>query len=877
MANCSPWPVFQECIVRSNPSATRLALSALLVASLVAAVAVADPAPSVLPTPSPQPQSEPPPPPAPGPEASPSPAPGNPADGTWREFDLLQVSGALATYDAKQNRLFSLGGSRASNWALPLAPGCGCDWQPLPAPSSPIRADRYHSAVDPATGLVYSLEWRGNTLEVHTLDPATGTVTVLTPGGSVPFLRYDESAVAFDAVGRRLIVVGAGYGDETGVWALDLLPTPTWTEWDVAGIRLFAGPEQNIVVDPVRRRLLIPDPFLWRPDSLMFLALSLDGPHQWLLIPTGGQLPQYRNPNPYVYDAVTDRVWTIDGQGQPYSLSLETSLWTREPTVGAGPSPRWDAGVAIDPVRHRLLVSGGYDPSLFIERSGAWSLLLDGSGTWTQVMAEAQRPPSLYGADGAFDARHSRLLLFGFRTNGTEPEEVWALDLTASPRWSFIATTPPGPPAGYGHASAWDEARDQLVVSGRSGLFGTFMDVWTLSLAGSPTWTAVAPAGEAPPPRNDHSLVYDRERDRFLMLFGNDGTRDVTDVWELRLAPSPAWRRLATGGVGPTAGERAMCVVDSKRDRLLAFGNGGRPEIWTLDLEHGDGAWTRVPVPPGPSWRSGGLLRLDTLRDRLVLFGGHGPDPSGRAGYLVDLNDTWALNLSGSPVWQRLSPAGVLPRGQFDAAGAYDPVLDRLVGAGTRRWNDLLALGFGAVPTSLRAADRTVTASLVRLTWADAPPGARFTAYRSETGAPKADWLPLGTVSASAKGWVTLEDREITPRAAYGYRLGTLGGANELFTETITVRVPAIALGLSLRARGEKGRAIFALELPSSDPARLELFDLAGRSVWSRSVGSLGAGRHEISAEDGTLPSALYFARLAQGAEVRFARVMVVR
>jgi hypothetical protein len=863
----------KECSMRSIPSATRpalMALPALVVAALVAATAVAGPAASALPISAPQLQSEPPPPPAPGPEASPSPAPGNPRDGTWREFDLLQVSGALAAYDATQNRLFSLGGSRPSNWALPLAAGCGCDWQPLPAPSSPMEADRYHSAIDPATGLVYSLEMRGNTLEVRTLDPVTGTVTVLTPGG-VPRFEYGTWAVAFDEIGRRLIAVGREMlGYETEVWALDLLPAPTWTHWDVAGIPAYFSATPNMVMDPVRRRLLFPDPIWWGPDSVTFGALSLEGPPQWLSIPTGGQPAQYPNPNPYVYDGATDRVWTMDPQGQPYSLSLETSLWTREATVGAGPSLRWNAGAAIDPAGRRLLVFGGSDPSGSSDRSDAWALSLDGSGSWTQLVPDVERPPVLYGAGDAFDAHHGRLLLFGFTIYGASPEDVWALDLTPSPRWSFVATTPPRPSGGYWHASAWDASRDQMVVSGRSGLFGTSMDVWTLSFAGSPTWTAVAPAGEAPPPRNGHSLVYDPARDRFLLLFGNDGTRDVTDVWELRLGTSPAWRRLATGGVGPTTRERAMCVVDSKRDRLLVFGNGDRPELWALDLEHGDGAWTRVPVPPGPSWRSGGLLRLDTLRDRLVLFGGSVRDPSGRPG------DTWVLNLSGSPIWRRLSPAGILPHGRLHAAGAYDPVLDRLVVAGGDFSNDVLALGFGSLPTSLREADRAVTARLVRLTWADGAPRAHFTAYRRE-GAPSADWLPLWTVSANPKGWVTLEDREITPGATYEYRLGTLDGANESFTETITIRVPAIALGLSLRARGEKGRAIFALELPSNDPAKLELFDLAGRSVWSRSLGSLGAGRHEVSAEDATLPSALYFARLTQGAEVRFARVMVVR
>src|SRR5262249_5977805 len=151
----------------------------------------------------------------------------------------------------------------------------------------------------------------------------------------------------------------------------------------------------------------------------------------------------------------------------------------------------------------------------------------------------------------------------------------------------------------------------------------------------------------------------------------------------------------------------------------------------------------------------GGLLRLDPVRDRLVLFGGVGAE-------LYDSpysNDTWTLNLSGPAAWQRLSPAGFLPRGRVGAAGGYDAPLERLMGAGGDYSNDLFALGFGALPTSLRAADRTVTARLVRLTWVDAEPNARFTAYRRTSGrTPDSDWRSLGTVTADAKGQVVLED-----------------------------------------------------------------------------------------------------------------------
>ncbi|HEY6196500.1 MAG TPA: IPT/TIG domain-containing protein [Candidatus Eisenbacteria bacterium] len=76
-------------------------------------------------------------------------------------------------------------------------------------------------------------------------------------------------------------------------------------------------------------------------------------------------------------------------------------------------------------------------------------------------------------------------------------------------------------------------------------------------------------------------------------------------------------------------------------------------------------------------------------------------------------------------------------------------------------------------------------------------------------------------------------------------------------------------------ARGEI-RAWFTL--PSREPARMELFDVAGRRVARREVGDLGPGRHSlVLGSSPRLGAGLYFLRLAQGGRVLSARVAVVR
>ena len=59
------------------------------------------------------------------------------------------------------------------------------------------------------------------------------------------------------------------------------------------------------------------------------------------------------------------------------------------------------------------------------------------------------------------------------------------------------------------------------------------------------------------------------------------------------------------------------------------------------------------------------------------------------------------------------------------------------------------------------------------------------------------------------------------------------------------------------------GPAAFSFTLPAEGTATLELFDVTGRLVASRSSGVLPAGSHELKWDGGTVSSGLYFVRLS--------------
>ena len=105
---------------------------------------------------------------------------------------------------------------------------------------------------------------------------------------------------------------------------------------------------------------------------------------------------------------------------------------------------------------------------------------------------------------------------------------------------------------------------------GRSAV-GSSYDVWALSLAGSPAWTQLAAEGTPPGGRYFHTAIYDPVRDRMVVFGGYDGL-PLNDVWTLSLAGSPGWMHLTPAGTPPTARWANTAIYDPVRDRKEEIG-----------------------------------------------------------------------------------------------------------------------------------------------------------------------------------------------------------------------------------------------------------------------------------------------------------------
>jgi hypothetical protein len=166
-----------------------------------------------------------------------------------------------------------------------------------------------------------------------------------------------------------------------------------------------------------------------------------------------------------------------------------------------------------------------------------------------------------------------------------------------------------------------------------------------------------------------------------------------------------------------------------------------------------------------------------------------------------------------------------------------------------------------------------------RLTWRTAKGDRRSFVLERRVGEEE-EWQTAATVHAGADGLMVAEDRGVSPGAVAHYRLVLPMGEAQVYLAEITVEIP-LPKPLALRfARSEdRGRTVrVALTLATNEAAKLELFDVLGRKLCSRDVGSLGAGDHDVRLE---LPryvrSGIYFLRLAQGPVTRTGRVTVLQ
>jgi hypothetical protein len=181
----------------------------------------------------------------------------------------------------------------------------------------------------------------------------------------------------------------------------------------------------------------------------------------------------------------------------------------------------------------------------------------------------------------------------------------------------------------------------------------------------------------------------------------------------------------------------------------------------------------------------------------------------------------------------------------------------------------------GIATSAFQVVDTDVDFDHVTIRW-QAPSSSGFSAtvqrYRDGEG-----WSEFGPPTVSSGGILEFTDLAVEPGAQYLYRLLVLTSDEvSRFYGTTTVVIP-----LELRMRSSspnpaRNVPVFEVTLDPGGTARFDLFDIAGRVVWSQNL--TGAGVHELHpVSPRRLASGMYIARLRAGERVLTQRICILR
>jgi hypothetical protein len=485
----------------------------------------------------------------------------------------------------------------------------------------------------------------------------------------------------------RLLVFGgeSNAGLTNGVFALPLSGASGWSPLTATGVGPLPRRAAGVVYDPVRDRLLV---FGGSDGTTTYndvWALSLAGAPHWTFLGSGGALVPPREEHVTVYDATHDRLVIfggIDHEGHilPDCWALPLTgpgTWSPLATSGPRPSARQSASGIYDPVRDRLLVFGGADSTGTL-LSDTWALPLAAGGTWALVPLASGEPVARERAAAAYDPGHDQLVVYAGRGASGLLDAVMTLSLAGTATWDTPMPSTPRPAAREWAAAIVDPVRDRLVVvSGGTPSFST--DVLGFALSGTHPWTTLTPG---PRPSRAGAVLRDPVRNRILMFGGVDASNVANNaVWSLDLSGPPVWTQLTPLGTPPDPRGYASAIYDAPRDRVLVFGGVNfNPfsvyvDVWALQLS-GTPTWQLLsPTGTRPSARYLHTAIYDPVRDRMVVFGGTGGSTSN--------NELWTLSLTGTPAWTFWPIIDIAPPAPRTTHGAiYDPVRDRMVVSG---------------------------------------------------------------------------------------------------------------------------------------------------------------------------------------------------
>lgn len=501
--------------------------------------------------------------------------------------------------------------------------------------------------------------------------PAGGAWKEIEFSGDVPLIQ--PNAMVLDPVADRLLLYAGPTAGPTpaGVFALNLGdPLPTWVPLSSTGTPPTSRSDYSVVFDPVRYRLLVFGGYI------------------------GGTFPRFYG----------NSVWALSLSGTPE--------WTELAPTGQPPKGRGGHAAVYDPVHDRMVVHGGFYPdeppigaNLILDE--CWALSLSGTPAWQFLPPAGSVPAARRGHVAAVEPGGPGMVVFGgLSAFGAFRNDAWVLDLAASTTLAYWTQVAPGvmpaPEPRWGAGACWDPPRQRMLIHGGFQQQGQqavpAADTWALVPGVPAPWTALGPAGLAPPATRYHASLLDAAHGRLYVIGGQDDySLPNDDTWSRPLALDEGWVRVS--GSGPGARAFGGAWADPTADRALLYGGevgaGGPPADQMLSFGFAGANWSPLATAPVPPARSGPCTIFDEFRRRFLVYGG-----APLAAWRSRLEDTWAFD-AATGNWENLTATSGSFGPRSSGASIWDPVRDRMIVFGGedslgQDFNDVHVLPLGA-------------------------------------------------------------------------------------------------------------------------------------------------------------------------------------
>lgn len=374
------------------------------------------------------------------------------------------------------------------------------------------------------------------------------------------------------------------------------------------------------------------------------------------------------------------------------------------------PAQRRSGAAAFDATSNRLIFYGGVSPTPSVILPQTWSF----NGSWTQL-TPAGGSLGRWGHQLVRNTQNNRLITFGGRSPTITGFANDTYEWTGS-AWTSVPT-PTSPSARYLYGLSFDQSRNVAVLFGGRTSTTTLADTWEYN---GITWTQRTPA-TSPPAREEMAMVYDASLGATVLFGGYDSDTATVlgDTWHYN---GQDWVAQAPAN-SPSPRYRGACIYDSVRQRIVLFGGYTGSTITTDTFEYTGSTWNVVATSGTvPQASTETLHGYDPQRRKFVLFGGFGGSFS---------NQTWEYTGATTGFFSTFGTACPTPNGEatissntpriaqpwtltFDNLPVDLELVLVVLGLSNQVWSGL-PLPFDLAPIGLTGCDLLVSADLINV------------------------------------------------------------------------------------------------------------------------------------------------------------------